>query len=82
MNKNLRHYLWEFKGQNCLLVIILFFNALLITLNGLGSANALTALVAGKFTAFIWWVIVMTGSYALFCFGLFYNNISIPGAAS
>lgn len=71
MNKNLRHYLWEFKGQNCLLVIILFFNALLITLNGLGSANALTALVAGKFTAFIWWVIVMTGSYALFCFGLF-----------
>ncbi|GEK06199.1 ABC transporter transmembrane domain-containing protein [Schleiferilactobacillus harbinensis] len=71
MNKNLRHYLWEFKGQNCLLVVILFFNALLITLNGLGSANALTALVAGKFTAFICWVIVMTGSYALFCFGLF-----------
>ncbi|MCI1687801.1 ATP-binding cassette domain-containing protein [Schleiferilactobacillus harbinensis] len=67
MDKHLRHYLWEFKGPNSLLVIIVLFMAVMQTANGIGSANALTALVAGQFPKFFLWVGLMTAAYALYC---------------
>jgi ATP-binding cassette subfamily B protein len=67
MDKHLRHYLWEFKGQNSLLVIIVLFMAVMQTANGIGSANALTALVAGQFPKFFLCVGLMTAAYALYC---------------
>ncbi|WP_268873754.1 hypothetical protein [Schleiferilactobacillus harbinensis] len=37
MDKHLRHYLWEFKGPNSLLVIIVLFMAVMQTATGLAA---------------------------------------------